>query len=410
MARRMASRLRLLLAAVALPLALWAVLPMISSGATPGQIQEKIQQKQSQIAKQKAREGVLSSDIAAASRRINSLQGDITTLQNKQVRLQASLDAKRAELERIQADLRAERLRLARLKARLAEARVALANRLVALYKADKPDIVTVALNSNGFEDLLERTSFLERVSKQDTRIMNNVKNARVDAIATAKHLGQLEVRARTVAAQMGGRRDEVVRVKSPLVARQQRWAAARSQENTMLASTRSNRQHLEDDVAALQAQSAKIAAALQAAAARSASAGGGSAGPIRQGSGGLIWPVNGPITSPFCESRAWESCHPGIDIGVPSGTPIRAAAAGRVVLMQPEAASGGYGNYTCIQHTATMSTCYAHQSRFGTSMGANVSQGQVIGYTGCTGRCFGPHLHFEVRINGSVVNPMNYL
>src|SRR3954465_10455995 len=304
MARRMASPLRLLLAAVALPLALWAVLPMISSGATPGQIQEKIQQKQSQIAKQKAREGVLSSDIAAASRRISSLQGDITRLQTKQVRLQASLDAKRAELERIQAELRAERLRLARLKARLAEARVALANRLVALYKADKPDIVTVALNSNGFEDLLERTSFLERVSKQDTRIMNNVKNARVDAIATAKHLGQLEVRARNVAAQIEGQRDEVVRVKSTLVDRQQRWAAARSQENTMLASTRSNRQHLEDDVAALQAQSAKIAAARQAPPARSASAGGGPAGPIRQGSGGLIWPVNGPITSPFCESR----------------------------------------------------------------------------------------------------------
>jgi murein DD-endopeptidase MepM/ murein hydrolase activator NlpD len=79
-------------------------------------------------------------------------------------------------------------------------------------------------------------------------------------------------------------------------------------------------------------------------------------------------------------------------------------------VLMQPESASGGYGNFTCIQHSASMSTCYAHQSSFATSMGANVSQGQVIGYTGCTGRCFGPHLHFEVRINGSVVNPMNYL
>jgi murein DD-endopeptidase MepM/ murein hydrolase activator NlpD len=133
-------------------------------------------------------------------------------------------------------------------------------------------------------------------------------------------------------------------------------------------------------------------------------------AGPIRGGKGGLIWPVNGPITSPFCEPRAWESCHPGIDIGVPSGTPIRAAADGKVVLMQPESASGGYGNFTCIQHTSSLSTCYAHQSRFGTSMGARVKQGQVIGYTGCTGRCFGPHLHFETRINGSVVNPMNYL
>ena len=137
--------------------------------------------------------------------------------------------------------------------------------------------------------------------------------------------------------------------------------------------------------------------------------------GPLFSGTGlvfygGLIWPVNGPITSPFCESRAWESCHPGIDIGVPAGTPIRAAAAGKVVLMQGEASSGGYGNFTCIQHTGSLSTCYAHQSRFGTSMGARVSQGQVIGYVGCTGRCFGDHLHFETRINGSVVNPMNYL
>ena len=77
---------------------------------------------------------------------------------------------------------------------------------------------------------------------------------------------------------------------------------------------------------------------------------------------------------------------------------------------MQSVGASGGYGNYTCISHTATLSTCYAHQSRFATSLGANVSQGQIIGYSGCTGLCFGAHLHFEVRINGAVTNPLNYL
>ena len=173
-----------------------------------------------------------------------------------------------------------------------------------------------------------------------------------------------------------------------------------------LLASSRDRRHKLEDDVASLRAAQAKIQARLAAV------AGGGSpkAGPIRPGQGGLIWPVNGPITSPFCESRAWESCHPGIDIGVPAGTPIHAAAAGKVVLMQSEAVSGGYGNFTCIQHAGALSTCYAHQSRFATSIGASVSQGQVIGYSGCTGRCFGDHLHFETRINGAVVNPMNYL
>ena len=82
-------------------------------------------------------------------------------------------------------------------------------------------------------------------------------------------------------------------------------------------------------------------------------------------------------------------------------------AAAGTVVLMSP---TSGYGNYTCVAHGGGISTCYAHQSRFGTSSGAHVSQGQVIGYVGCTGHCFGPHLHFEVRVNGAPVNPLGYL
>ncbi len=102
-----------------------------------------------------------------------------------------------------------------------------------------------------------------------------------------------------------------------------------------------------------------------------------------------------------------WGRLHAGIDIGAAEGTPIRAADSGKVVLL---GWTGGYGNYTCVQHSASMATCYAHQSRYGTSMGANVSKGQVIGYVGNTGNSFGAHLHFEVRINGSPVDPMGYL
>jgi murein DD-endopeptidase MepM/ murein hydrolase activator NlpD len=91
----------------------------------------------------------------------------------------------------------------------------------------------------------------------------------------------------------------------------------------------------------------------------------------------------------------------------VPAGTPIRAAASGRVAMA---GMMGGYGNYTCVSHGGSLSTCYAHQSRFAASSGASVSQGQVIGFVGCTGHCFGDHLHFEVRVNGSPVDPMGYL
>jgi murein DD-endopeptidase MepM/ murein hydrolase activator NlpD len=101
---------------------------------------------------------------------------------------------------------------------------------------------------------------------------------------------------------------------------------------------------------------------------------------------------------------------HEGIDIGAAEGTPIRAAAAGTVVLIQSEASSGGYGNFTCVDHGSGLSTCYAHQSSIATSSGAHVGQGEVIGYVGNTGHSFGAHLHFEVRYNGAPVDPLGYL
>ncbi len=162
----------------------------------------------------------------------------------------------------------------------------------------------------------------------------------------------------------------------------------------------------------------AQIAAAEQAQASSSAPV--QPAGPVpgqTSGSGqvssaGLIWPVNGPVVSPFGPRtiNGQYEFHPGIDIAVPTGTPIHAAASGTVLFTQSEASSGGYGNYTCIDHGNGLSTCYAHQESFAVSQGQQVSQGQVIGYTDCTGYCFGPHLHFEVRINGQVQNPLDYL
>ena len=128
-------------------------------------------------------------------------------------------------------------------------------------------------------------------------------------------------------------------------------------------------------------------------------------AGPIRRGSGDLVWPINGQFTSPF--GQRWGRLHAGVDLAAPTGTPIRAAASGQVILMAP---TGGYGNYTCINHGQSISTCYAHQSRFGTSRGATVKQGEVMGYVGNTGNSFGAHLHFEVRIDGKPTDPMDYL
>jgi murein DD-endopeptidase MepM/ murein hydrolase activator NlpD len=388
-------RLRLLIAAVAIPFALWAFLPL---GADGQSLSSKIQRKRDQIEGKKSSERVLTASISTYSGRIRSLQGDITRLSVKQARIQGDLDRKLARLSQIQTELRAERARLTRLRARLAEARVTLSHRLVDLYKADNPDVLTVVLNSDGFADLLERSEFARRVGKQDNRIIVAVKLAKADATSTAKRLAGLEAEAKSVAASIQQRRDAVVQVKDDLASRRDAYASVRDKKRTVLASVRVDRQDLEGDLKDLVAQEARISAKL----AGSAS---GPAGPVRAGSGGLIWPVNGPIVSGF--GMRWGRLHAGVDIAVGSGTPVHAAAAGTVAIA---GWVSGYGNYVCIQHGGSLSTCYGHNTSIAVHVGQSVAQGQVISSSGCTGHCFGPHVHFETRINGAPVDPMGYL
>src|SRR4051794_28459450 len=123
-------------------------------------------------------------------------------------------------------------------------------------------------------------------------------------------------------------------------------------------------------------------------------------------GSGAISTPVSGPVTGRFGESRPGH-LHAGEDISAPAGTPVRAAQCGTVSQAGRET---GSGNIVCIQHAGGVSTCYAHLSQIGTTQGAYVHVGDVIGQVGCTGNCTGPHLHFEVRQNGKATDPEPYL
>ena len=399
-------RARVLLASVALPLILWAALPMQSSGQSKqeelSKLQSRIAEARKKIGRKKGAERVLSSEIAGYTRRIDRLQGRITTLSTRQERIQADLDAKRSELERLRSELRTERARLVRLRRRLIVTRGMLRARLVEIYKSERPDFITVVLNSDGFADLLERGEFIKRISDQDRRIVTLVRDAKLGSVRSERRLDSLETRQQTVTEIVQRRRDEIASVRMELVGTRVGYVRTKAGKAAALTKVRGDRRSLEQHADSLQAASNKIAAQLN----RVQQSGDF---PIRQGSGSMIWPVNGPITGVFGEARPGHM-HAGVDIAAASGTPIHAADDGRVVLMQGVGASGGYGNYTCVQHSASLSTCYAHQSQFGTSLGASVDKGQVIGAVGNTGNSFGAHLHFEVRVNGTPVNPMGYL
>ena len=389
-------RLRVLLACLLTPLALWLVLPLFSHGQ---QLQQRIDATRTKIDRKKGTERVLTADIEAYSRRIASLQDRIGGLQSREAALQADLYRKRAELIETQGELRDERARLTRLKARLVVVRRALAQRLNEMYRAERPDLITVVLNSDGFADLLARGEFIQRIADQDKRILGDVRDAKKDAEETEARLDALERKQQRITAQVLARRQEVTLVKNDLIGTRVGLDRTRQGKRSALQEVRKDRAGLEGHLRELEADQARVTARL------ASSAGAPAAGPIRQGSGALIWPVNGAFTSPF--GMRWGRLHAGIDIAAAEGTPIRAADSGRVVLL---GWTGGYGNYTCIQHNSALSTCYAHQSRYGTSNGANVSKGQVIGYVGNTGHSFGAHLHFETRVNGSPVDPMGYL
>jgi murein DD-endopeptidase MepM/ murein hydrolase activator NlpD len=377
---------------IALAIVLFLVLPLPGLSAP---LSSRIEQKRDQIEHHKAKEGVLSSTIERFDTRIDAIQGEISATERRLSRVQASLDQQKERLLEVRNRLEEARDRLERLRSELDTARRVLAARLVEIYKADAPDALTVILSADGFGDLLERAEFLDRISDQDREITDRVRGLRDQAKGQAVQLADLEEEEQLAAERILRERDQVAAVEQQLVSSRDQLASVRADKRGALSSVQSSRHELEGDLAALEKEQARVQAAIQ----------GNSGGPFKQGSGQLGWPVNGPVVSGF--GMRWGRLHAGVDIAVPSGTPIHAADGGRVILM---GWVGGYGNYTCIQHTGSLSTCYAHQSSFATSNGASVSQGQVIGYVGCTGHCFGDHLHFETRVNGSPVDPMGYL
>jgi peptidoglycan DL-endopeptidase CwlO len=359
----------------------------IWGGSASGQsLQQKLNSTQNKLSHTRAHAGVLTTRISHESAQLQTLTSQVAELRNRRAIVASELRQKQTELDGAQA-------RLELLKRRLGQAVQILEQRLVAIYESSEPDLITVLLQAHGFDDLLARTQYLETLQHQDNDIVSRVRELR----------NEMQVTVNTVRAardQIAARKHELDVTAAQLKQRTSELATARRKQHATLEQVRKQQDDLEGDLSDI---SQKIAEQL------GVGTGALPAGPIQPGAHGLIWPVNGPITSGYGPRNigAGYEFHPGVDIGVPTGTPIRAAASGTVTIAAP---TGGYGNYTCIDHGGGLSTCYGHQERFLVSSGQEVAQGQVIGLSDCTGYCFGPHVHFEVRINGQTTDPLGYL
>jgi murein DD-endopeptidase MepM/ murein hydrolase activator NlpD len=293
-----------------------------------------------------------------------------------------------------------------------------------AAYRGSGLLAVSSLLESRTPGDVADRVSYLEQISQSQQQALGGFVAARMrareadnaaiaanrqaDATANAASSAlRAAVRARDQAAQ-----DEA-QVTALITAQTRAIATANGQRAATLAQYK-----------AVQAESDRIAARLRSLAAQEGArdthpATPSTAGPVlaagEQGGGFFLTPVHGWKSSDFGMRydpyyRVWQ-LHAGVDLAAPGGTPIRAAAAGRVVQTGWD---GGYGNYTCLSHGVYrgrgLSTCYGHQSAVLVANGQRVQRGQVIGRVGSTGAATGTHLHFEVRVNGTPVQPLSWL
>ena len=296
--------------------------------------------------------------------------------------------ARRAELNETLARLEENEEKLAAAEIEYERKSTALGKRVRDIYINGQISYVDVLFGAKDFADLLTRMDLLKRVIKQDYDLVHEV----------------LEQRDAMVALKEALEKDKAAQEPLEKKAREARLAMEDkvAAQQALIDQMKYDKETIDRKQDEARAASERITRMLQRSGLRNL--------PV-QGSGAMIWPLTGPITSPF----GWRThpitgaqrFHSGIDIGGDYGDPIYAAQAGTV---EYAGWISGYGNAVIINHGGGISTLYGHCQSLDVSTGQSVAQGELIAECGSTGNSTGPHCHFEVRVSGEPVNPLEYL
>ena len=377
--------------------------PSSAHAASVGQLQQQISQGKNTVSS-------LAGAVSAESAQVNHLGNSISALEAQITTIQADLDAKRAELLKLRAELTAARARLARLQAYLVRANALLTDQLVNSYESDSPDLVTVVLDATGFQDLLEKLSFQQRVRKENAIVIRTVRAARRAVVLEATHLGALEVRQQALTEQVLGQRNRLYVVKVSLVHREIAATRSRDAKAGKLSRAQGRLSNLQGQLAALQRQQAEQAAAAaraaqqraaaqQAAAADAGSSSSASAAPAPpsaspvSGSGGFVFPLpKGSVVGP----GSWTP-DDGVDMAAPGDTPEYAVCSGTIVLH----GIGGFGPWAPVIHCDSPLAGYSYVyyghagPLYQLAVGTHVSAGQAMSSIGpgIVGFSTGPHI-----------------
>ena len=345
--------------------------------------------------------GVLTEQLSAVAGQVRELEAGVRAQQARLSTLEGQLVVARARLTTLDRTIADQTERLERLRGEYRVALRRLERRVRELYMTDGPDTLAFVLGTASFTDLIDNLELLGRIGRQDERIASRVRASRNGVADARRRTRAARVEAAHVEAAVASAAAEQQGVVTRLVASRDALVAARRDKSATLASIRDDRESTLAEIDALEQQSAALAEQIRQAQQQSSSP----AIVAPSGSGVLGWPVSGPVTSGF--GMRWGRMHEGIDIAVGMGTAVRAAAAGTVIYA---GWMSGYGNLVVVDHGNGLSTAYAHNSSLAVGVGQSVSAGELVSSSGNTGNSTGPHVHFEVRVNGSAVDPLGYL
>ncbi len=372
----------------------------------PNPTAQKIQALKNQVDEVSADEANLLDELDASRAHLDDLNAQVAELDRQRMPVQAALQDAQGHLDDLGARQLAAETQLADTQGRLVDARQRMVDRALAAYTGESGSAryADLLLRVRSVRDLAAATAYVRSALDDDRATVRKYE----DLKGQASDLRDSLDRDRGQAKQQ---RDVVASKEQDLSTRRQaeddlrqQAAAEVAKQNDVLGQLRARKAEFQAQIVALQRQSDSLAAQLRGRQAGQAL--------TPSGHGVLALPIPGaPITSGFGPRvhpiYGDVRVHTGVDFGASYGTPIHAAADGVVVSAGP---LGGYGNATVIDHGNGLATLYGHQSSIAVAPGQHVSRGQVIGYVGCTGLCTGPHLHFEVRVRGTPVDPMPYL
>ena len=416
----------------ALAAALLVLLALLGAPADAQDRQDELDDIDSQIDDAEAEIETIDAQVEVSVEELDRILADLQVLQDELNALTTELQGAQAELEDRERVLAATTAELARTEARLEQTRAdleaqrgAYEARVRQSYITARPDQALSVFTATDVSSFTQASRYVEAIVERDRAGFEQIDVLRRQIEADEAELARLRQQQDDERAAAESERDRV----SALVARQEELVGqveSRAEDKrTVLAGLESDRATAEQLIADLEAESAQIeaelraaaeaaaaaAAAQQAAAGGSSSSGGSVNAPAPSGSGRFIYPVNGRISSNYGYRihpiSGASRLHAGMDIAAGTGTPIYAAGPGTVIYAGWR---GGYGNTIMIDHGGGIVTLYGHQSSLASSVGQSVSQGQVIGYVGSTGYSTGPHLHWEVRVNGSPRDPRGYV